>query len=376
MRTPHRRLSVASLPKGKCVDGAAVVQQTKAGSAWRSAGAASALALFVAATVYGCGLPLGGLQADDHSTFPEDASSPIDPPDATDPPDAPSGDDGGPDDGATIDVTVPPDPVHEGGREDHADANPPVTDAPTESNVEGGPPDGAPEAGPDARPDAPPDAPPDGPPPPPPPPPTFIQQASAVPAQATTFSATLLKAQTAGNMNVVAIGWADSTTNLVSVTDGAGNTYVPAVGPTIAKSSVFDFTQWILYAPNITASPAGNAITVTFDASASAPDLRVGEYAGLDSDDPVDVTAAVAGTGLLTTAGPVTTHEPALLVAANMVAMVTIGPGLGFTQRIKTSPDSDILEDRYVPMPGAYSATAPVDDGVVWIMQLVAFRVK
>ena len=71
-----------------------------------------------------------------------------------------------------------------------------------------------------------------------------------------------------------------------------------------------------------------------------------------------------------------TTHGPALLVAANMVSVQTTSPGAGFMQRIKTNPDSDIIEDRYVPMVGSYSATATVDDGLVWVMQLVAFRVK
>ena len=176
MRTPHRRLSVASLPSGKCVREASGVERrkTEASSAWVFArsvvAAAGAMAAFVAATLYGCGLPLGGLKGDGNSTFTDGGDPPGDPPDGVDPPDGPSGDDGEADDG---DVTIPPDPVHEGGHEDHVDARPPVTDGPTESDVDGG----TPEAGPDARPDAPPDAPPDSAPPPPPPPmpPTFIQ---------------------------------------------------------------------------------------------------------------------------------------------------------------------------------------------------------
>jgi hypothetical protein len=33
------------------------------------------------------------------------------------------------------------------------------------------------------------------------------------------------QAQTAGNLNAVAIGWFDSTGNITSVSDSAGNTY-------------------------------------------------------------------------------------------------------------------------------------------------------
>jgi hypothetical protein len=39
-------------------------------------------------------------------------------------------------------------------------------------------------------------------------------------------------AQTAGDLNVVVVGWYDTTTSVTSVTDTAGNQYVLALGPT------------------------------------------------------------------------------------------------------------------------------------------------
>ncbi|HEV2194387.1 MAG TPA: hypothetical protein VGR55_02340, partial [Candidatus Acidoferrum sp.] len=48
-------------------------------------------------------------------------------------------------------------------------------------------------------------------------------------------------------------------------------------------------------------------------------------------------------------------------------------PGTGYTSRVITSPDGDILEDQIVKATGSYSATAPISSGA-WIMQMVAFR--
>src|SRR4030095_15530763 len=63
-----------------------------------------------------------------------------------------------------------------------------------------------------------------------------------------------------------------------------------------------------------------------------------------------------------------------LLVAANVVASATSGPGAGFTNRMITSPDGDIAQDRIVTAAGTYSATAPLTRSGYWVMQLVAFK--
>lgn len=58
----------------------------------------------------------------------------------------------------------------------------------------------------------------------------FVQVNSAVPTSTATISATYNSAQTAGNMNVVAIGWDSSFISLKSLTDSKGNSYKLAVG--------------------------------------------------------------------------------------------------------------------------------------------------
>jgi hypothetical protein len=84
------------------------------------------------------------------------------------------------------------------------------------------------------------------------------------------------KAQTAGNLNAVIVGWNDSPANVRSVTDTNGNVYQLAVGPTVLSGSL---SQSIYYAKNIAAPTlATNSVTVNFNKAASNPDIRILEY--------------------------------------------------------------------------------------------------
>ena len=200
----------------------------------------------------------------------------------------------------------------------------------------------------------------------------FVQVSSTVPQQGAQVTATFAKAQTAGDLNVVAVGWNDATAHITSVTDSMGNPYTLAVGPTVQSGTA---TQAIYYAKNILAASAnGNTITVAFNTVAKYPDLRIAEYSGIDPTNPVDVVSAAQGTGTLSNSGSVTTtNANDLLVGANLVQDQTRGPGAGYTSRVLTSPDGDILEDEIVTTAGSYNATAQLN-GNAWIMQMVAFR--
>lgn len=200
----------------------------------------------------------------------------------------------------------------------------------------------------------------------------FVQVSSAVPQQGSQVTATFAKAQTAGDLNVVAIGWNDATSQITSVTDSLGNAYTLAVGPTVQSGTA---TQAIYYAKNIGAAAAnGNTVTVAFNTAATYPDLRIAEYSGIDPTNPVDVVAAAQGSGTQASSGSVTTtNANDLLVGASLVQDQTVGAGAGYTSRVITSPDGDILEDKIVTTAGSTSATAQVNTNV-WIMQMVAFR--
>src|SRR5262245_18071848 len=77
----------------------------------------------------------------------------------------------------------------------------------------------------------------------------FVQQNSAIPQSAqASVSVAFTGSQTAGNLNVVVVGWSDSTAQVSSVNDSRGNVYTLAVGPTVQTGVA---TQSIYYAKNI-----------------------------------------------------------------------------------------------------------------------------
>jgi Chitobiase/beta-hexosaminidase C-terminal domain/Fibronectin type III domain len=201
---------------------------------------------------------------------------------------------------------------------------------------------------------------------------TFVQQSYADP-QTPQAKVTVRYAgvQVAGDLNVVIVGWNDSTAAVGTVTDSGGNTYRLAAGPTVIAGTA---SQAIYYAANIAGS-AANTVTVSFTSAAIYPDIRVLEYSGIDPANPLDVTAAGTGNSALSVSPAVTTtYANDLIVGANLVLQTTIGPGSGFTTRVITNPDSDIVEDRIVTAIGSYSASAPLNPPAPWIMQLAAFR--
>ena len=201
----------------------------------------------------------------------------------------------------------------------------------------------------------------------------FVQVNYATPqTPQTKVTVAYLQAQTTGNLNVVVVGWNDATAKINSVTDSKGNAYALAVGPTIQSGTA---TQAIYYAKNIAAAAANaNTVTVTFNTGATSPDVRIAEYSGIDPTNPVDAVATAQGSGASSDSGSVNTgNANDLLVGANLVQQLTTGPGPGYTSRVITSPDGDILEDQIVNTSGSHNATAAVTGGA-WIMQMVAFR--
>lgn len=197
----------------------------------------------------------------------------------------------------------------------------------------------------------------------------FVQVADTTPSSPqSTVTVTYPKSQTQGNLNIVVVGWNDTVATVKSVTDSFGNTYTLALGPTIGTA----LTQSIYYAPNI--HSGSNTVTVTFNQAAVSPDVRVLEYSGLSTTNPLDVTAAASGNSSSASSGSATTNfSSELIFGANMVFTATQGPGSGFTSRVIT-PDGDIAEDEIVSATGSYGATAPLTSSGPWVMQMAAFK--
>jgi hypothetical protein len=199
---------------------------------------------------------------------------------------------------------------------------------------------------------------------------TYVQGNYATLSTAQTVNVTFTAAQAGGDLNVIVVGWNDSTATVTGVKDSRGNTYTLAVGPAVLSGSL---SQSIFYAKNIAAAGV-NTVTVTFSVAAVYPDIRILEYRGADPTNPLDVTAASFGNSTVSSSGSATTTNPTdLIFGANTVFTWTSGPASGFTQRLLT-PYGDIAEDRMVRAAGTYSATAPLGSSGPWVMQMVAFR--
>jgi len=194
----------------------------------------------------------------------------------------------------------------------------------------------------------------------------FVQVASATPQSNTaTVSVSYPASQTSGNLNVVVVGWNDTTATVTSVEDSAGNNYSLAIGPTSGTA----LRQSIYYAANI--GGGGNTVTVTFSQPASFPDVRILEYQGVTA---LDVTAGASGSSASANSGSATTTSAnELIFGANTVATTTGAAGSGFTSRIITSPNGDIVEDEVVTAAGSNSATATLTGTGPWVMQMVTF---
>jgi hypothetical protein len=183
------------------------------------------------------------------------------------------------------------------------------------------------------------------------------------------------RAQRAQDLNVVVVGWNDTTARVTSVTDTQGNVYELAIGPTQISGAA---SQAIYYSPGIVGANAGaNSVTITFSTPAVDPDVRILDFSGIDPITPVDGATGATGMGQYSNSGIFTTQNASdVLVAGNYVETGTDAAGRGFTIRVITPTGSDICEDRVVTVAGQYNAGARLRSAGWWVMQVVAFRAE
>jgi hypothetical protein len=201
--------------------------------------------------------------------------------------------------------------------------------------------------------------------------PAFVQLSRATPqGNQTTVAATYKNPQTAGNTNILAIGWNDTTASLASVKDSSGNTYQQAT-PTYTGQYM---SQAIWYASNIAAAGANaDMVTVSFDMPAAYVDLRIVEYSGLqhaassfDQLLPANGAMPPAATPMIATTIP---NE--LLFVAGMSSNKFTGPGPKFTSRVVTQ-DGSMVADAVAVSTGSYDAMPTVMG--TWLLQLASFK--
>jgi len=199
---------------------------------------------------------------------------------------------------------------------------------------------------------------------------TFVQENNnTVPINTGTVSVTYVTPETAGNLNIVVVGWNDTSSSVLSVADDNNNTYVLA-GTTAGHG----LSQAIYYAKDIVLpNNTTPTVTVTFNQNAGFPDVRILEYSGLSTTAPLDNWTGNSGVSTLADSGVTTTSSSDLILGAGTTGNGFTGPGTGFTLRVITTAFGDIVEDMNGAQPaGSYNATAPLSNGT-WVMQVAGF---
>jgi hypothetical protein len=167
-----------------------------------------------------------------------------------------------------------------------------------------------------------------------------------------------------GDLMVVAV-CSSNDKPISMVSDDNGTVYMPT---TLAMTSHLEAN---LYYARITAKAATFNIHVTFEGVIQNPDIRLAEYRNLTPQAPL-TTSAVVENGTTLTTGPLdVTATPSLVIAATCVGNYTTSIE-GYTQRVFTSPNGDVLSDLLAAQPGSYSAVTTTTAGAI-IVNLVAF---
>ena len=208
----------------------------------------------------------------------------------------------------------------------------------------------------------------------------YVQGAHNASVDGTTATAQFPSNVTAHDMLVVIASWTNgAAVNANAVTDDANNTYLVAAGVVyvVKTAQMTDASIVVFYAWNVRAGTQPT-VTIKFNSTASAPELRIAEYSGIETGSSPYETSAFNNDGATSKSmdsGTVTTtnaHD--LLIAANVVGDTTDQTDAAYTDRKDLDDTRNIVEDREVFAPGSYTATAHQHANSWWLFPIYAFR--
>jgi hypothetical protein len=197
----------------------------------------------------------------------------------------------------------------------------------------------------------------------------FVQSASSSTSSATgSMSVSFGSNNSAGNLIVVAASVYNGGRTINSISDTAGNIYQTALGPVTVAGG--NGNAYIFYAKNI--KTGSNMVTVNFSDSAAGGEIFVHEYAGADTNTPLDVTASNSGNSASLDSSSASTNFANELIFGygNSVPGIT-SPGAGFTLRVFAL--GDLTEEKIVASKGSYKTTATANSGN-WAMLMATFK--
>jgi methionine-rich copper-binding protein CopC len=205
--------------------------------------------------------------------------------------------------------------------------------------------------------------------------PARVQAASIEGSAVTSVSIAFPASNTAGNL-IIAFVRASTTTQTITLSDSAGNSYSQAV----SQAQTTDGHQTaIFYAPNIKAG--ANTVTATFSASNNHPFLGIYEYSGLSTTNPLDKTAAAQGTTAAASSGATATTTVANeLVFAGLglpsISATTVTAGSGYTleqQDTRSGGSRAASEDQTVSATGTYAGAFTLSAADNWSAVVATF---
>jgi hypothetical protein len=170
---------------------------------------------------------------------------------------------------------------------------------------------------------------------------------------------------TPGNFLIVS-GTAARPAATISISDTAGNVYLPAIGP--VTDTVQDVTAYIWYVPNC----KGGANTVTLTPStADALEIHISEWSGLASTSPLDQTASASGSGTNVSSGPASTTANGELIYGYAFLFNNATAGAGFTAM--SIENGDLDEYQVQTTAGSVAATFTQTTGT-WFALMATFK--
>ena len=191
--------------------------------------------------------------------------------------------------------------------------------------------------------------------------PVFAQVNFSTPASGATVNSTFGNANSAGNTIVGLIGWNDSTSTLVSVTDTLGNSY--AISQTTRSTG--NASQAIFTAMNIKAGT--NTVTATFSGSVNFPDLRVAEYSNVVANH-----GSAGGAGNSATASLLIAVQAGdLVVGGAYVQSGVSGAPAGWANEVITAPDADNLQDSIAVSTSTLTVSANLTGAGWWVINAI-----
>jgi hypothetical protein len=171
---------------------------------------------------------------------------------------------------------------------------------------------------------------------------------------------------TAGDFLIIT-GTAARPRTTITISDTAGNTFVPAISG--VSDPAQDVTAYIWYVVN--AKGGADTVTLTPNGFGDALEIHVSEWVGISQVSPLDQTASATGIGTLASSGAKTTTSNGELIFGYTFLNQNATAGAGFTGLSLINGDLDEYQFQTVAGSVATTFTQTSD---TWLALMATFR--